>query len=854
MICRGLRAAGALATLIVVAPPLGAMQQDSLAEGPPLRTLEVVTVIEPDSLDRATFANLVELLQARVPGLSVTRRGDGSALVHMRGSASIFADNEPLLIVDGVRISLSRRRLEEFVGRPSPLDAIDVEQIERIEVAAGPSTAALYGSGAANGVITVVTRGARVMPTQWRFFTSGGALEEPNAYPANFNRPGTYAGGSPTVFCTRVAEARGDCTPTGPATSFNPLEDEDLLRRAPLARLGGSVASGSEMLAWHGAATYERVGSVTSGAARDRAYVRAATRMRTSSATELSLRAHWMEGVDRLRGDFGIPMRQQALFPYSGSTSWPGFTAFPEPEHELSRRGVSLFANWRATPWLRGTILTGVDRSSGRDGFEFVDTTGGATLTYVEHVRQRRNDFTGRADIEATYGIGASLRARTTALIELAEHRRRDASEYEARSSSGAAEWRFFWLHADQDIAGLAIGQEILHGGRGALRLALRHEDLNTFGYGWKTPWYPHASAAWVAMADDDGLLGGVKFHAAYGKAGALPSLDHLLFRALPLGAPPLERKAEVTTERELGVDASFVGRRADLSLVWYSKRTTDVLMDFGVLWGFGEVLNRGIQGSLRARLLGTERASWDVRVGYAHNHNELTNALGGTLVISPAPGYQPRQVARPSAPLGAYIVMPVASAVDADGDGVLESVCNATEPEPCEVRFAPEPEFRPAFPPTEVSFESALRIGSATLGFLIDHRRGHYLHNLTEGLRCDYTCADAYAPSLSREDAIRLATTSVYASLTTGAFVERATFTKLRELSLRVEAPAAWARGLGASRLELSLAGRNLVTWTDYSGMDPEASSYGDDGLVVGDFASTPLPRSLSLRLTLTR
>ena len=79
----------------------------------------------------------------------------------------------------------------------------------------------------------------------------------------------------------------------------------------------------------------------------------------------------------------------------------------------------------------------------------------------------------------------------------------------------------------------------------------------------------------------------------------------------------------------------------------------------------------------------------------------------------------------------------------------------------------------------------------------------------------------------------------------------EDASYTKLREISLRFEAPNSWARTLGASRMEVSLAGRNVATWTNYRGLDPESTSLYWIPLAAVDNVAEPLPRRLSLRLT---
>jgi hypothetical protein len=59
--------------------------------------------------------------------------------------------------------------------------------------------------------------------------------------------------------------------------------------------------------------------------------------------------------------------------------------------------------------------------------------------------------------------------------------------------------------------------------------------------------------------------------------------------------------------------------------------------------------------------------------------------------------------------------------------------------------------------------------------------------------------------------------------------FVEDASFVKLREVALRYsfgQTQAGFLRRIGSDRVTLGLIGRNLYTWTSYSGMDPEVGS----------------------------
>ncbi len=85
--------------------------------------------------------------------------------------------------------------------------------------------------------------------------------------------------------------------------------------------------------------------------------------------------------------------------------------------------------------------------------------------------------------------------------------------------------------------------------------------------------------------------------------------------------------------------------------------------------------------------------------------------------------------------------------------------------------------------------------------------------------------------------------------------FVEKANFVKWRELSVTLRAPVGLARSLGAvNGLSLTLAGRNLATWTDYPGLDPEVVwAGGSANFEQEEFNTQPPVRLLMIRLNYT-
>lgn len=117
--------------------------------------LPSVSVIERADIDKARYADLHDLL-AGLPGTELARTGGpGNPIsVYMRGSNS----TQTLVLVDGIPFAA-----QGAIGASSPLEAIPVSQIERIEILRG-NASALYGSGAAGGVIHVFTQGASTAP------------------------------------------------------------------------------------------------------------------------------------------------------------------------------------------------------------------------------------------------------------------------------------------------------------------------------------------------------------------------------------------------------------------------------------------------------------------------------------------------------------------------------------------------------------------------------------------------------------------------------------------------------------------------------------------------------------------
>lgn len=102
--------------------------------------------------------NTESLLQGRAAGVSVTTTSGnpgGAFRVNVRGVGSINAATEPLYIIDGVQISFDQ---QSTLTSTSPLNSLNPSDIESIEVLKDASSAAIYGSQAAAGVVLITTK------------------------------------------------------------------------------------------------------------------------------------------------------------------------------------------------------------------------------------------------------------------------------------------------------------------------------------------------------------------------------------------------------------------------------------------------------------------------------------------------------------------------------------------------------------------------------------------------------------------------------------------------------------------------------------------------------------------------
>jgi TonB-dependent starch-binding outer membrane protein SusC len=278
-----------------------------------------------------------------------------------------------------------------------------------------------------------------------------------------------------------------------------------------------------------------------------------------------------------------------------------------------------------------------------------------------------------------------------------------------------------------------------------------------------------------------------------------------------------------------------------------YALQTDSLLRRVGTtVTNDGSLENRGLELGVRGSGALRRDTRWWMNGSAALNRNRFdaaTPAFPGHGVAS-----GPIMVV-PGDPVGGYYARPIIGMQDRNGNGRIDAnTCPGAE---CEITLGEEAVFLgPSIPPRLASLALGVRSERGiALSMRLDHQGAVKRLNDTEAFRCEVgVCARLYDPATTDQQRAELAALRMEAPI---GFVENADFVRLREVALTLTAPEHWVGGAASGRsVQLTVSGRNLHTWTGYSGLDPETSAWGGVPYGAVEFLTQPLPRTFSTRI----
>ncbi|MGZ8377149.1 MAG: SusC/RagA family TonB-linked outer membrane protein [Gemmatirosa sp.] len=220
-----------------------------------IRRVEIgnaVSTIDAAKVAETTpISSLSDMLNSRAAGVSVTsgtQTGTG-ARVRIRGNNSLSLNNDPIYVIDGVRMTSNQGSISFGTNgnNPSRVGDLNPDEIENIEIVKGPSAATLYGTDAANGVIVITTKKGRAGAPRWTVYGEGGLIRDLNNYTTNYTIAGHSPGATAYRECALPLISAGSCI-LDSVRVYSPLADPDAtpLGTGRRSQIGGQVSGGSE--------------------------------------------------------------------------------------------------------------------------------------------------------------------------------------------------------------------------------------------------------------------------------------------------------------------------------------------------------------------------------------------------------------------------------------------------------------------------------------------------------------------------------------------------------------------------------------------------------------------------------
>lgn len=115
--------------------------------------------VNAERLEKRPVTNIDQALSGAITGVDVSTNSGkpgGSPQIRVRGTTSVSNTNDPLYVVDGIMLNMER-----ILGGVHPINSIDPNNIQSIEVLKDASATAIYGARGANGVILITTKKGR---------------------------------------------------------------------------------------------------------------------------------------------------------------------------------------------------------------------------------------------------------------------------------------------------------------------------------------------------------------------------------------------------------------------------------------------------------------------------------------------------------------------------------------------------------------------------------------------------------------------------------------------------------------------------------------------------------------------
>ncbi len=862
-----------------------------------------ISSVSTEDLDQRPIVNVGQALQGRAAGVSVMQPSGtpgGEMSIRIRGTTSFNGSNDPLYVVDGVPV--------DNIKFLSPNDIADIQILK------DASSAAIYGSRAANGVVLITTKSG----------TTGDAKISLNGQLTHNIVDNSFQ----VLNTEQYRELQKEIGMINLPESLTDQTDwfKEAYRTGRLENYQLSISDGTEKLKYYLSGGYINEKGVLNAAFFKRYNFRANIENKVRPWLTVNANINYSDynnngistGTGANRGGVVLSVVNTPTYAPIWNESNPsqyynnffGVSNITSPLENLARSAnnkyrenrllaagsalitflpnlnlKSSFALDRRNA-LNTTFLDPIATAWGRNQYgEGSDTRNMNTVLTWDNVLTYRTTF-DRHNLETMVGSSWTDSKYTNNYIYGSHYRNDLIQTLNAANriswdgtGSGASEWGImsYFARAMYNFD----SRYLLTANLRADGSSKIHPDLR-WGY------FPSLSAAWRISSEsfmqDVQWINDLKIRGGWGQTGNQSGIGDYAFLqrysisripwyeegkadAVPSISPSNLRtrdlKWETTTQSNVGIDLTTFNNRLTVAMDYYYKKTTDMLMYVSIPEGNtassiarneGEMSNRGFEFAISSKNL-TDNFIWDTEFNMSFNRNRfdklVLQKIYSTAVTSETVN-DPVVRNEPGRPLGGFFgyisdgVNPETGELmyrDMNEDGIISSSDRTYIGDP-----------NPAF---TYGMTNNFSWKNFDLSIFIQGSQGNDIFNAsrmeTEGMYDGKNQTTRVLDRWQIPGQITDVPKANFIMRNSTYFVEDGSYLRLKNISLAYNFSVEKLKRLGVTKIQPYFSASNLLTFTKYTGMDPEVNQWGNNGAVQGiDWGTYPHSRSFVVGINL--
>jgi TonB-linked SusC/RagA family outer membrane protein len=648
-----------------------------------------ISSISAEEVKQIPIVRPEQILQGRAAGVQVTQTSaepGGVMSIRIRGTNSINSGNEPLFVIDG------------FPGAGN-LNTINPNDIESIEILKDASATAIYGARGANGVVIITTKKGRAGKSQVDFEVYHGVqtirnkLELMNATQyttflneATANNNAFFNTNNPLPFDPAIIPTLGEGTDW----------QDEVYRTAPISNYQFSITGGTETMRYAFSANYFSEQGIMRNTGFQRGSMRfniekdISKKIKFGSTAFLTRSLNNRTRINTAGGsDEGIVYNTYSMSPTTPVIDTDGsFTLVNQPQPfvdlrsnpvaflELAKsdvndlRGlINSFGEVQILPSLSFRVNMGIDFNHGWNNAFTPSTVFIGSLTNGSASRSSSNNYSWLNENYLTYtkSFGTQHFLNVVGGFTMQEFRFESFTSSANNFFTNNLEYNNLGIAANILVSGTGASLSSLASGfvRANYRLKDRYyftftgraDGSSKFGESNKWGYFPSTAVKWRII--DEPFMGGLnslselslrssyvitgnqeigsyQALSRYGQVGYNLGTSRVV-GIVPNSIANNDLRWEKTSSFDLGMDIGLWSDRITLTVDYYYKKTTDLLLNVqlprtsgfaSAVQNIGSVDNRGLEISLFSENIKGD-FTWTTNANFSTNRNRVLD-LGG--------------------------------------------------------------------------------------------------------------------------------------------------------------------------------------------------------------------------------